>query len=292
LVRYDVLGFKSEDDYLTYFFDTLLRANWTYSYFVDWKKVREKIRKYVTEIHILNSLTKIETVRRKEKLIEIFINYPETLSVIPSIIALREKSIPILEMGERIFYKIFNFSKRRLTKEEAKDLADFCEKTGILRLFGEISDLYAYLMGVEVGIDTNARKNRSGKIFQNFVEVLLRKQLRDLDIYIKSEDPSIRVKRRKKADFVIYHKANPKVIIECSFYNTPGGKPIATANAYIDLQRKIREKNLSFIWITDGPGWKKMKKTIIQSFKEMDFPMNYTIANEKINKIISFLLNY
>ena len=146
-------------------------------------------------------------------------------------------------------------------------------------------------MGVEVGLDSNARKNRSGKIFQKFVELLLRRKLKDLNIEIKSEDSSIRTIRRKKADFVIYMENNPRIIIECNFYNVSGSKPIETANAYIDLQHKIYErKEAFFIWITDGPAWNKMKETIIQSFKEIDFPINYTIANEKINELILKLL--
>ena len=45
------------------------------------------------------------------------------------------------------------------------------------KLFGEINDLYAYLLGVEVGLDSNARKNRSGEIVQNLVELLLKRKL-------------------------------------------------------------------------------------------------------------------
>ena len=83
----------------------------------------------------------------------------------------------------------------------------------------------------------------------------------------------------------------PKIVIECNFYNTTGSKPIETANAYIDLQRKIRKRQgISFIWITDGAAWKQMRKTVIQSFREIDFPMNYTIASEKIDVIVPTLL--
>ena len=96
--------------------------------------------------------------------------------------------------------------------------------------------------------------------------------------------------RSKKADFVIYKRDTPKVVIECNFYSGTGSKPIETANAYIDFQRKVCEKGLQFIWITDGRGWKEMKNTIIQSSKEIDFLMNYTIANEKLAKIIPLLL--
>ena len=290
MVRYSLLGFTNEDEYTNYFFQTLLKTNWTYQYFVDWKKVRDNIKRYVTEICLLNSLTKVKAENRKAELKEVFMKYPETIPVIPSIIAIREQSIPLLEVGEKALYRVFNFSRKRLNDDAAKDLVEFCENVGILQLFAEVNDLYAYLLGVEVGLDSNARKNRSGKIFQDLVGLLLKRKLNDMKIKLKSEDPAVVTKRSKRADFVIYSGNKPKIIVECNFYNTTGSKPIETANAYIDLQRKIREKELSFIWITDGPAWERMKQTVIQSFKEIDFPMNYTIASEKIATIASSLL--
>jgi len=290
LVKIEVMGFSNESDYFSYFFKTLLKTNWTYDYFVDWRKVKENIRKYVKEISLLNSLTKISPKERKAELREIFVQYPETIPVIPSIIAIREKSIPVLELGEKALYKVFDFSKKKLTVKEAEDIVDFCEKVGILQFFGEINDLYAYLLGVEVGLDSNARKNRSGEIFQNLVGLLLKRKLKDMKLEIKPEDPSLIIRRRKRADFVIYSENRPKVVVECNFYNTTGSKPIETANAYIDLQRKLREKKISFIWITDGPAWEKMKRTVIQSFREIDFPINYTIAGETIVAIVSSVL--
>lgn len=282
-----IAGVSSTEEYINLFFKTLMKTNQTYDYFVDWKKIKEKVRKYVKEISLLNSLTKIEPEERKRELKEIFKRYPETIPVIPSIIALREQNISILEIGERALYKTFDFSKRKLSDDEAEDIVNFCEKVGILQLFGEINDLYAYLLGVEVGLDSNARKNRSGKIFQDLVGLLLKRKLKDANLKIKSEDPNIIIRRKKKADFVIYYENNPRIIIECNFYNTTGSKPIETANAYVELQREIRErKGITFIWITDGPAWEKMKSTIIQSFKKIDFPMNYNIAIEKISDVI------
>jgi type II restriction enzyme len=291
LVDFKVLGFGSDVEYCDHFLGTLLKTNWTYSYFVEWKKAKENVRRCVQEISLLNSLSKIPPETRRQELKSIFVKYPETIRVIPSIIALREHSIPILEVGETAFHKVFDFSRRTLTDEEAEDLVHFCDKVGILSLFGEISDLYAYLLGVEVGLDSNARKNRSGKIFQQLVFLLLRKKLKDIDVVIKPEDQSVQTTRNKRADFVIHRDSRPKIAIECSFYNTAGSKPIETANAYIDLQREIRAKGgFSFIWITDGPAWEKMSQTIRQSFKEIDFPMNYTIAGEKLDKVVSTLL--
>lgn len=292
MVRYGVFGFKSEDEFFGHFFQTLLKTNWTYQYFVDWNKVREKVRVYIKEIGLLNSLTKMSPNERRMELEEILLRYPETIPVIPLIIATREQRISVIDVGEKAVYSTFNFSKRRLTEGGAKDLADFCENVGILQLLGEIDDLYAYLQGVEIGLDSNARKNRSGKIFEELIGLLLRRKLKDFDVEIRAEDQSVAVGRKKRADFVVYFKNKPRIVVECNFYNTTGSKPIETANAYVDLQRKIRGKeDISFIWITDGPAWGKMKQTIMQSFREIDFPMNYTEANERIGTVISNVLS-
>lgn len=211
--------------------------------------------------------------------------------MIPSIIALREQSIPILEIGEKALYQVFDFSRYRINEIEAANLTAFCEKVGVLSLFGEINDLYAYLLGVEVGLDSNARKNRSGEIFQQLLSLLLKKKLKDTLLEVRTEDPSVQTARNKRADFVVYYDRKPRIAIECNFYNTTGSKPIETANAYIDLQRKIREREgFSFVWITDGPAWEKMKPTVAQCFKEIDFPLNYTIASEKLDEVVSLLL--
>lgn len=291
MVNYRLLGFQNENQYVDHFFRTLLKTNWTYDYFVYWEKVRENVRRNIKEISLLNSLTKVPPNNRKAELEEIFKEYPQTIPVIPSIIALREETIPLLEIGKTPLYRVFDFSGRKPEEEEARDLTDFCEKTGILQLFGEISDLYAYLLGVEVGLDSNARKNRSGDIFQQLVRLLLKRKLKQTDLRIVTEDSSVATTRSKRADFVIYKAGKPKIVIECNFYNTIGSKPIETANAYIDLQRKMREQEgISFIWITDGPAWEAMKQTVIQSFREIDFPMNYMIADNVINDVVSALL--
>lgn len=289
MVRHDVLGFRNENEYFQHFFGTLLRTNWTYDYFVHWQKVRKAVKNYVKEISLLNSLTKIRPENRRRELKRIFIKYPETIPVIPSIIAVREQNISLLEVGEEALYRVFNFFERKLEEDEAQDLVDFCENVQILQLFGEVNDLYAYLLGVEVGLDSNARKNRSGKIFQDLVELLLRRKMKDFNVEIRSEDRSVKTKRSKRADFVVYFEKKPRIVIECNFYNTTGSKPIETASAYVDLQRKIRdEEGIFFVWITDGPAWGKMQHTIVQSFREIDFPMNYSIANQKIGAVVKF----
>lgn len=286
MVEFEVLGYKNELEYLNYFFKTLLPTNRTYDYYVNWEKVKSNVITYLTEISLLNSLTKIDKSKREEKLAEIISKYPEVIPVIPLIIAIREKNIIVLDIGDNLFYKNFKFSEN-LEHDEILDIIDFCKKSGIIDLFGEINDLYAYLLGMEVGLDSNARKNRSGKIFENLVSLLLKNKLRKHPNFsLKEEDSSIKIKRNKRADFVIYKDNNPKIVVECNFYSTTGSKPIEIANSYIDLDHKCKEEKLRLIWVTDGPGWLKLKNVVERTFNEIDFPMNYKMLDEKIDSIL------
>jgi len=284
MVKFELLGFDNLDEYMDYFMKTLMQTNRTYDYYVNWEKVKNNVQNYVTEISILNSLTKIEVSQRESKLRSLIIKYPEIIQVIPLIIAVREKNLVVFDLIENL-YKKFDFSGQNV---ELENIINFCKNSGILELFGEINDLYAYLLGMEVGLDSNARKNRSGKIFENIIELLLNKKLSDYkNLHFEAEDSKIKIKRNKRADFIIYKNQVPKIVIECNFYGSTGSKPIETANAYIDLEKKLKEEGLTFIWITDGPGWPKMHVPLYNSAKEIDFILNYHILDEKLDDIIS-----
>lgn len=284
MVKYELLGFDNLDDYMDYFMKTLMQTNRTYDYYVNWEKVKNNVQNYVTEISILNSLTKIEPSQRENKLRNLIIKYPEIIQVIPLIIAVREKNLVVFDLIDNL-YKKFDFSGQNI---ELENIINFCKHSGIIELFGEINDLYAYLLGMEVGLDSNARKNRSGKIFENIIELLLNKKLSDYkNLHFEAEDSKIKIKRNKRADFVIYKNNIPKIVVECNFYGSTGSKPIETANAYIDLEKKLKEKNLTFIWITDGPAWPKMHIPLYNSAKEIDFILNYHILETKLDDIIS-----
>ena len=75
-----------------------------------------------------------------------------------------------------------------------------------------------------------------------------------------------------------------------NFYTVGGSKPIETANSYLDLNKRLKEKGLKFIWVTDGAAWRKMRATLIRSFKEIDYVVNYTILKNKFLDILNNLL--
>ncbi len=298
MARFRELGFSSFDNYAKTFFETLLKTNKTYEYFVNWDKVKGNVKKYLYEIQLLNSLTKVTGEEVEKHLIELLKKYPKTVEVIPLIVAERvndkkkknDEKIDIFD-PEIEDYITLEFEKNKVNEETILKIVEFCKKTGILELFQNIKDLYDYLLGVEVGMDTNARKNRSGAIFQKMCGEKI-KQFLGKGYKIIEEDPkfSLFEDKNKKHDFVIYRGETPILIVESNFYNVGGSKPISIAESYIEMNRKAKDKGINFLWVTDGPGWQDMKESLLMSMKEMDWILNFKMLN-LITRIIQYPTN-
>lgn len=285
MVLYKNLGYNSLEEYEDDFMNTLLVTNHTFNYFVNWEKIYDKLLKNITEISILNSLNKVPSDKVEDQFREILTYYPEVVPILPSILAVRyekdKKYIIDIFDGE---FKEYDFNDESYNID---DIIYFSKKTGLLELFNNITDLYTYLLGTEVGLDTNARKNRSGTTFEFIIEHLLKDALDEYDEYkVISQGYVDHIDRNKRADFIIYKNGVQKVIIECNFYNSTGSKPIEVANAYIDLQEQLSKENLTFIWITDGQGWKKMRSTMKTVDKNIDYVLNYNILKNNLINIL------
>ena len=184
-VNYSKMGYSSINEYSEDFLNTLLESNHTYEFYVNWDKVYDNLKNHMVEISILNSLNKFSHNELESKFREIIINYGEVVPLLPLILAIRNKKVPIFNVEDKSS-KIINFSKKGFNIDE---IVEFSIKTGLLELFNNIDDLYSYLVGTEVGLDTNARKNRSGHIFEEAVGILLEEKIRNLvGFHIVKED--------------------------------------------------------------------------------------------------------
>ena len=282
MVKYTSLGYESLMEYNKDFFRTLLETNHTYEFFVNWDKVFGNLDDYRDEIRILNSLNEMESDQVESQFREILRKHPHVVKVLPTILAIRDKKVDVLDIEENKF-KVVDFSTRRFDVDE---VVDFCKKSGLLDLFSRIDDLYSYLVGTEVGLDTNGRKNRSGHVFEDIVGELLAKKIENHPEYRLEKEETIRFQRTKRWDYVIYYNNIPKYLFECNFYNGRGSKPIEVANAYVDLQNQIKDTHLVFIWVTDGKGWRKMDKALKSVSPGIDYIVNYNILNKSIDKIL------
>ncbi|OED29647.1 hypothetical protein NL43_07245 [Methanosphaera sp. WGK6] len=235
------------------------------------------------EISILNTLSKVDEKELESTFKKIILTYPEVVPILPSILAIRKfdekKKIYILDDT----FKTYDFSADGFNPDE---IVNFANKTGLLKLFNKINDLYAYLLGTEVGLDSNARKNRSGTIFESIIEEKLKEKLENTPYEIKVQEMVEGIIRVKRADFIISLNNKQLIIIECNFYSSTGSKPIEVTNAYKELQKEVDKTNVKFLWITDGIGWKKMKKTIKNGMETIDYIINYSMLSKTIDILL------
>jgi len=290
VVAFEKLGFESFDDYTNYFFSTLLHSNKTYEYFVDWEKVKKAANEYLSELSLLNSLARFPLKQRGTHLKKLLITYPKVAEVIPMLIAERARNGQVDVFDPELETTItFCFANTAFDRHRAAKIVRFCRKTGLLKLFDEVKDLYDYLLGVEVGLDSNARKQRSGNIFENMVLRKLKKLL-PAEYKIVHSDPHFSLYRKVSAarakgkvhDIVIYRKDNdkqPVAVVECSFYNVTGSKPISIAESYPAMSEAAEQLGVKFVWVTDGPAWHKMKEPLLRAMQSMKWILNFRMLD-------------
>lgn len=271
-----------------------------YSYYVDFEKIYKNIDKVKVELNILNSLIGSKNI--EEEFQSILIKYPDTLECIPLLLAVRSHEIFIKdEMNEYLF----KFDKMVYSIE---DYIRFMRQSGLFDLLQNhiINNLYDYVLGVEVGLDSNGRKNRGGHLMENLVEDFIRKagfiknetyfkELNTKQIYEKwnidireavKKSGSKEKKALKRFDFVIY-KNETLYVIETNFYAAQGSKLNETARSYKNLAIELsKEKNVRFIWVTDGMGWKHASDNLEETFNELETIYNINDLENGIFKTL------
>ena len=265
----------------------------SYNYYVDFDKIYELAEKHKLGLHMLNSL--IGSKKIKKEFESIIMKYPEALETIPLLLAVRSNEIFIKdEMNEYLF----DFKKMVYSVSE---YTEFMRKSGLFNLLEHhiINNLYDYVLGVEVGLDSHARKSRGGDLMENLVEGYIEKAgYKKNETYFKEMYLSDIEKKwnldlsamsgnnvsSKRFDFVIKTKKQVYVI-ETNFYATQGSKLNETARSYKMLAEESKKaEGVTFIWITDGMGWESAKKNLEETFNELD-----TIYN--INDLDNGILN-
>ena len=267
-----------------------------YKYYIDFEKVFRNVDKIKVELNILNSLIGSKNI--KEDFKNIISKYPETLKCIPILLAVRSSEIYAIDFeGE---YK-YNFKNLNYSLEQYEI---FMEKTGLFELIKNkiINNLLDYVKGVETGLDSNGRKNRGGHLMEDLVESFIYKAgFKKDETYFKEmyisqiqkkwgvdlSSVSNTGKTEKRFDFVIKTKKQIYVI-ETNFYASSGSKLNETARSYKTITKEIEEiDDVTFIWFTDGIGWKNAKNNLEETFDVLEHLYNINdLENDIITKVI------
>ncbi|MBQ6266024.1 MAG: type II restriction endonuclease [Clostridia bacterium] len=271
----------------------------SYDYYIDFIKVYRNADELKVQLNILNSLIGRNSIQNDfEKLIKI---YPEIKKAIPILLAKRE-----LEMycqDEKGGY-LYEFNPEGKTDLTISDYSYFMKKTGLFDLLQNhiINNLVDYVIGVEVGLDSNGRKNRGGHLMEDLVESFIIKAgffkdksyFKEMYIHEIEEKWSIDLsavsnqgKMEKRFDFVVKTE-NMIYVIETNFYSGGGSKLNETSRSYKTLSQEIDTiEGVTFIWFTDGKGWDSARHNLEETFDVMDHIYNINdMENGIINEVV------
>ena len=240
----------------------------------------------------------------EKELIDLVTAYPKVREVLPMLIAIRQdklKNIKIIddfdELKSESRVEVFNPSIK-LNKELEEDLLYFFKESGLKNIFKDknIKNIVDYCFGVEVGIDTNARKNRTGAYMENIVAKIINKFSEESNLEYITQASHQKIKNKwnydvtldkadRKFDFAIFNpRKNRLFVIETNYYSGGGSKLKATAGEFQYLYDLLKSMEVDFIWITDGLGWYTAKNPLFETFSHNDYLFNLELIKQGVLK--------
>lgn len=259
------------------FISQLQETNQTLDFFCDFDKITENVDNIKLSLCILNSL--IGTTDLRKSVEAIWNRDKSAFSIMDILIAVRSegKKYVIDANGNCIILnRLF---------ESVDGVIEYLENTGLADIFKnrQIKDLVDYVFGIETGLDTNARKNRSGHVMENRVaKIFADNGIRfEQEVYSNEWDElkSVLGDDEKRFDFVIKTAAKT-YLIEVNFYSSGGSKLNEVARSYSEIAPKVNSVHgFEFVWITDGIGWKSAKNKLQEAYSII--PSIYNLTNIK-----------
>ncbi|RQN22848.1 restriction endonuclease [Clostridium perfringens] len=291
------LNFKNADEVFEHLVGDVKDTIKGWDYFVNWEKAVGNMKAVEKSLNVLNYLIGKENIEQEAR--ELIAENPQVINVFPILVASRDKDFKILEPTEEdlMNFKEFDFSKKRtrkddLSEKELSDAIEFLKKTNLLKLFEDktIKSLVDYVLGVEVGLDSNARKNRTGTAMEDIVEVEVKKLCNKHGWEYKTQATVKEINERwgivvptdksaRRYDFAINN--NGKLLLaEVNYYNGGGSKLKTVANEFTKLDKYMSANGFQFCWITDGLGWNTAKKPLRDAFDNMRHILNLDMVEK------------
>lgn len=269
----NIMKAHTQEEFNT-FMSQLLETNANLGFFTDFAKCHANVNKIAMRLNALNYLIGKDDIAAAVH--DLWEENPQVFTTLDMLIGVRTKD------------KKFSFNKEseiQLIEKfftSAEGVVEFIQDTGLEKVFRnkQITNLVDYVFGVEVGLDTYARSNRSGQIMEEWVASILKKAnvLLEREVY-SSRFPEVYQALgvdSKRFDFVVATPAKT-YLMEVNFYNGGGSKLSEVARAYVELALKVNAcEGYEFVWVTDGKGWESAKGKLEEAFYTIPSIYNLT----------------
>ena len=290
---YTNLGLDDADAVFGYLIKYLAPTVNNWSYLVDWTKAENNIRSIEVNLNLMNYLLGKDNI--EEEFSKLIMEYPSIKNVLPILVACRDSKFTIMTRfdDKDVSYNEFNFCS--MDEDQA---LEFARGSGILALLkgNKIKSLVDYVFGIEVGLGSNGRKNRSGTAMQDMMEYHIQQLCSHIGAKYLAQASSSKVfrewgiklavdKTEREVDFIV-KKDDQLYLIEVNYYSGVGSKLKATAGEYKGVFDFWKAQNYHFVWITDGYGWISTQKPLREAFDKLDYILNIKMIYDGILKYI------
>mgnify|MGYP003308501012 CR=1 FL=1 len=267
------------------FMSQLRETNATLDFYCDFPKIAKNVADIEISLNTLNYLigkddlrTAVEALWNRDK---------KVFDIMDILIATRKKDNKKYIDNDGSMHSVHSLF------DSVDGVMKFLEGTGLDKVLKkkEIKDLVDYVFGVETGLDTNARKNRSGDITETLVARIFDNANIAYDKQVSSKEfPEISQVLgavQKVFDFVISTKEKT-YLIEVNFYSGGGSKLNEVARSYTDVAPKVNSvPGYEFVWITDGEGWASAKNKLEEAFATIPSIYNLSTIDNFISQILT-----
>ncbi len=219
-------------------------------------------------------------------------DYPKVVRAFPALLACRG-ALSLLEDVEAGTVERFDFApKDELSDEEIERYVRFLASSQLFDLLCNIKSVPDYATGVEVGMDTNGRKNRSGNLAVKALRPHINRALCELEgvefwpersfDWLRARGcPLAPTMKLWKWDGAFFCSQTGRwVLLELNHYGTTGSKPTAITGDYIAREGELELLGIGFLWVTDGLGWHQMRAPLRQAFGQLRFLSTIALARE------------
>lgn len=262
----------------------------TWDYFVNWKKVFANSSDLEITLNKLNYLLGKENLN--EEFNKLYKTNPDIVKALPVLLAVRENKLEVFDKITKNS-EFFDFSGK---EQNANKYFEFLEKSGLARLFQKdgVKNLVDYVMGVEVGLDSNGRKNRGGTLMEEIVGTFISEFCKNngYECLAQARATSIKSKwgvdikvdkSERSFDFAVYNPKNKKIkLFETNFYNGGGSKLKAVCGEFKSLYDELKKQNIDFVWVTDGLGWHTAQRPLEETYNHSEYVFNLNMLEAGI----------
>ena len=271
------------------FYKTLRPSLKPWDFFVNWSKVYENSKSIEADLIIWNQILGKDDFDNNFR--ALLRKNPNLVKSIPSLIVrdgAGSMEFSIIEDKTDLTKpdSFFDFSKPANSDKAIEEALRFVKNSGLAELFRSkrITNLMDYMIGVEAGLDSNGRKNRSGTGMESVVEAYLTEFVKNRKLGFIPQATGTKIeskwgfnvpmdKASRSFDFALSDGVR-LVLMEVNFYGGGGSKLKATAGEYQKLFDLVNTPSTKFLWITDGAGWRTSKNHLEDAYKHIDYIWN------------------